>query len=185
MTLNDNVGSCIEGFVKIWCPKTGKIFLNKRNAIHAENLSQSITQCITNNSGYISEMHFGNGGTTTDAIGNIIYRNTNTSGSGSDLYAPTHYKVVEQNENNNDVNNKIEFSHTADTNYSDIIITATIAINEPVVNESYSFDELGLKSKGDSQGTGLLLSHVIFHPITKNSTNEVQVVYTIRFRIGL
>ena len=42
MNFLDMAAYSIEGFVKIWCPDTGEIFVNKRNAIHAENLSLSI-----------------------------------------------------------------------------------------------------------------------------------------------
>ena len=47
----------------------------------------------------------------------------------------------------------------------------------------YVFDELGIKATpelGESAGTGLLLTHVIFHPVQKSLNRIIEVVYTIR-----
>lgn len=187
MNLNDSAEYMVEGHIKIWCPNTGIILLNKRNAIHNENMSLIIAASLFNNN-YINELHLGNGGTTIDSVGNIAYKITNTTGLNADLYNNLYYKNIVSN---SDQFNKIETTHTNDTNYSDIIITATLEVNEPDVNSNllnsnneFIFDEIGLKSYSDTPGSGKLLTHVIFHPITKTLTNQVQIVYTLRFRIG-
>jgi hypothetical protein len=46
-------------------------------------------------------------------------------------------------------------------------------------NESYVFDELGLKSYSPN-GTGRLLTHVIFHPVQKSLNRLIQIDYTVR-----
>ena len=46
------------------------------------------------------------------------------------------------------------------------------------------FDELGLKGKAATLGAGLLLTHVIFHPVQKSANRLIQVVYTLRIRVG-
>lgn len=186
MNFLDMAAYSIEGFVKIWCPDTGEIFVNKRNAIHAENLSLSIANALSEKTQFISEIHFGNGGTTTDSVGNIVYRTTNTSETNADLYAPFYYKVIDKSDTTNNSTpslNKTEVTHTSDTNYSDLTVTATIGTDEPILGTSFIFDELGLKSKGSTLGSGNLLTHVIFNPVTKQATNTAQVVYTLRFRI--
>jgi hypothetical protein len=208
MELKDISASNIEGHLKIWDPCSGQIFLNKRNAIHFENMSQVIANALANNNKYISEMHFGNGGSTIDNVGNITYRLPQITGQEANLYNPTFFKIIDQNNTayNTDVTaNKMEVSHTEGFNYSDIIITATLAYNEPDatdttfnltgnsqsnldnandINGDFVFDELGLKSNGEGLGLGLLLTHVIFHPIQKSANRVIQVVYTLRFRIG-
>ena len=180
-------GYGVEGFVKIWCPESGEIFVNKRNSIHAENLSIAITNSLALKQNIINELHFGNGGTTVDSVGNIVYKSTINSGSSADLYSSTYYKVIDISDTTNNTTpslNKTEVLHTEDTNYSDITVTATIGTNEPTNGQNFIFDEIGLKSKGSALGNGKLLTHVIFNPVTKQANNTVQVVYTLRFRIS-
>jgi hypothetical protein len=59
-------GLCkIEGFVKIHDPQTGEVLLDKKNAIHYENISLAMAQTLSDrNVGYIYEMAFGNGGSS-------------------------------------------------------------------------------------------------------------------------
>jgi len=53
----------------------------------------------------------------------------------------------------------------------------------PSATSYYIFDELGLTSY-NSTGKGLLLSHVIFHPIQKALNRAIEVIYTIRIVMG-
>jgi hypothetical protein len=54
--------------------------------------------------------------------------------------------------------------------------------NSTNMEDSYVFDELGIKSWSDSgiPDTGKLLTHVIFHPIQKSLNRLIQIDYTIR-----
>ena len=45
--------------------------------------------------------------------------------------------------------------------------------------EIFVFDELGLKSY-DPNGTGKLLTHVVFHPVQKSLNRLLQIDYTVR-----
>ena len=191
---NETSGIELSGHIKIHNPETGEVFVNKRNAIHYENFSLALAQSISNQGqGYISEMAFGNGGTSVDPTGVITYLPTNTSGSNSSLYNQTYYKVVDNNStyNTDPTRNRIEIRHVSGTVYSDIFVTCTLDYGEPSgqqafdnttnFNDTYVFDELGLKVwNGSTIDQGNLITHVIFHPIQKSLNRLIQIDYTIR-----
>ena len=73
-TPNDQSGVMMSGHIKIWDPESGEVIEDKRNAIHYENFSQALAKSIANRTtGFIEEMHFGNGGTSVDTTGIITY----------------------------------------------------------------------------------------------------------------
>ena len=201
--MKDNLNLNIDGHVKIWDPNTKEVFVNKHNAINPETMSTLIASAIvsTGNS-YISEMHFGNGGTIIDTNGNITYKdvvtNVETLGRSADLFNPTYFKVVDTSDIVNNIdpdNNYITSSHVEGSRYTDIIVTCTLNQDEPVDQQlqdsetdftgQYVFNELGLKSKNPDGtiGTGSLLTHIVFHPVQKSANRVIQVVYTLRIRI--
>ena len=70
----DYSGVCMTGHIKIWDPETGEVIVDKRNAIHYENMSQSLANSLANKTtGFVHEMAFGNGGTSVDPTGIITY----------------------------------------------------------------------------------------------------------------
>lgn len=189
---NENVGFHVEGHIKIWYPETGEVAIDKRNAIHYENMSISLAESLGNEGkGFIYEMVFGNGGTTVDPTGIITYLTPNTIGINSSLYNETYAKVVDDRSANNidPVRNKIETRHLTGTNYTDIVVTCLLDYGEPADQEAfdnatfsespYVFDELGLRSYNPN-GTGRLLTHVIFHPVQKSLNRLIQIDYTVR-----
>jgi hypothetical protein len=190
----DLSGIHIEGHIKIHNPETGEVFINKRNAIHYENMSISLAESIANaGQGFIYEMAFGNGGTTIDPTGIITYLTPNSTGTNASLYNETYTKVVDDRASVNidPIRNKIETRHVTGTNYTDVFITCLLDYGEPSNQEAfdtstnsdgtYIFDELGLKSY-DSSGQGRLLTHVIFHPVQKSLNRLIQVDYTVRIQ---
>ena len=48
-------------------------------------------------------------------------------------------------------------------------------------NSQYVFDELGLRSY-NTDGTSLLLTHVVFHPVLKSLNRLIQIDYTVRIQ---
>ncbi len=189
---NENVGFHVEGHIKIWYPETGEVAIDKRNAIHYENMSISLAESLGNEGkGFIYEMVFGNGGTTVSDAGIITYLTPNTVGINSGLYNETYAKVVDDRSANNidPVRNKIETRHLTGTNYTDIVVTCLLDYGEPGDQEAfdnatfsespYVFDELGLRSYSPS-GQGRLLTHVIFHPVQKSLNRLIQIDYTVR-----
>ena len=194
MQSKETTGVHIEGHIKIHNPETGEVFINKRNAIHYENISIALAQSIANSGqGFIYEMAFGNGGTAVDPTGIITYLTANSTGSNASLYNQTYSKVVDDRSSNNTdpTRNFIETRHVTGTNYTDVFITCLLDYGEPSgqqafdnandSNSSYIFDELGLKSYSTT-GQSLLLTHVIFHPVQKSLNRLIQIDYTVRIQ---
>jgi hypothetical protein len=197
---NETGGMVIQGHIKIFDPESGEVYIDKRNAIHYENLSEAIAYTLANKGqSYIYEMHFGNGGTSIDPTGIINYLPSNTNTSNSNLYNPTFAKIVDDTStlNADPTRNKIEIRHTPGRVYSDIVISCLLDYGEPsgqaafdnstTLNETYTFDELGLKARSTDGSSGLtttgkLLTHVVFHPVQKSLNRLIQIDYTVRIQ---
>ena len=190
--LNDKSGVVVKGHIKIHDPNTGEVYVDKRNAIHYENMSIALAESLANQGqGMIYEMSFGNGGTSVDPTGVITYLTPNSTGTNASLYNQTFTKVVDDRSTSNTdpVRNKIETRHVSGTNYTDIVVTCLLDYGEPEGQDAfdtatdtenlYVFDELGLKSYSPS-GEGRLITHVIFHPVQKSLNRLVQIDYTVR-----
>ena len=190
---NETGGFNFEGHIKIHDPETKEIFVDKRNAIHYENMSVAMVNSLSNQGyGTVYQMIFGTGGTTVDPTGLITYLTPNTIGVNSSLYNQTYQKVVDQNaiENQDPVRNKMEIRHISGATYSDIVISCLLDYGEPLEQEAFDnsvdmngefvFDELGLKSIGQDGTEGKLLTHVVFHPVQKSLNRLLQIDYTIR-----
>lgn len=192
---DENGGFHIEGHIKIFDPESKEVFVDKRNAIHFENMSEALAQSLANQvQGFVHEMHFGNGGTSVDPTGIITYLPANSTGSSADLYNPTYYKVVDANSalNTDPSRNKMEIRHTPGLVYTDILVSCLLDYGEPAgqqafdnttdFNDEFVFDELGLKSWSGTVGEGKLLTHVVFHPVQKSLNRLIQIDYTVRIQ---
>lgn len=190
----DYSGLHIEGHIKIWYPETGEIAVNKRNAIHYENISIALAESIADaGQGFIYSMAFGNGGTSVDPTGIITYLTPNSTGTNASLYNQTYSKVVNDRASANldPTRNKIETRHVTGKNYTDVFVTCLLDYGEPSGqlafdntsnNDSeYVFDELGLVSYSTT-GNPRLLTHVIFHPVQKSLNRLIQIDYTVRIQ---
>jgi hypothetical protein len=190
--MQDNNGVLIQGHIKIFDPTTNEVYVNKRNAIHYENMSIALAESLSNaGQGFIYEMSFGNGGTSVDPTGIITYLTPNSTGTNASLYNQTYTKVVDDRSVNNSdpARNFLETRHVTGTNYTDIVVSCLLDYGEPEgqdafdtasdTNNSYVFDELGLRSYSTS-GTGRLITHVIFHPVQKSLNRLIQIDYTVR-----
>ena len=190
--IKENNGVLLQGHIKIHDPDSGHVFVNKRNAIHYENMSLALAESLANaGQGFVNSMVFGNGGTSIDPTGIITYLTPNSTGTNASLYNQTFSKVVDDRSVSNldPIRNKIETRHVNGTNYTDVLVTCLLDYGEPsgqdaVDNASnseglYVFDELGLMSYSPS-GTGNLLTHVIFHPVQKSLNRLIQIDYTVR-----
>jgi hypothetical protein len=185
----------IEGFVKIHNPITGEVLVDKKNAIHYENISIALAQTLSDrNLGYIYSMAFGNGGSSVDPTGVITYLPPNTTGQNADLYNETYSKVVNDNSaaNTDPENNKMTVLHTPGNVYTDILVTCLLDYGEPPQQQAFDnstnfngefvFDELGLKSWNGAVDNLRLITHVIFHPVQKSLNRQIQIDYTLRIQ---
>lgn len=190
---NENGGFHVEGHIKIFDPESKEVFIDKRNAIHYENMSVAMANSLSNQGqGFIHSMVFGNGGTIVDPTGLITYLTPNTNGVNSSLYNQTYSKVVDGNFtglNSDPTRNKMEIRHISGATYTDIVVSCLLDYGEPAaqdafdnstdLNSDFVFDELGLRGY-DPSGTGKLLTHVVFHPVQKSLNRLIQIDYTIR-----
>ena len=190
--MQDTNGVLVQGHIKIFDPESKKVYIDKRNAIHYENMSIALAESLSNaGAGFIYEMSFGNGGTSVDPTGIITYLTPNSTGTNATLYNQTYTKVVDDRSVNNTdpVRNKTEIRHLSGTNYTDIVVSCLLDYGEPNGQDAfdtassqtnnYVFDELGLRSYS-STGTGRLITHVIFHPVQKSLNRLIQIDYTVR-----
>ena len=190
--LLDKSGVLVQGHIKIFNPETNEILIDKRNAIHYENMSIALAESLANaGQGFVYEMAFGNGGTSVDPTGIITYLTPNSTGTNASLYNQTYKKVVDDRSATNvdPSRNKIETRHVTGTSYTDIVVNCLLDYGEPNGQEandtatntesSFVFDELGLVSYSPT-GDGRLLTHVIFHPVQKSLNRLIQIDYTVR-----
>lgn len=189
----------IEGFLKIFDPSTGEVLVDKKNAIHYENISIAIAQTLSNRGfGSVYKMAFGNGGASIDETGIITYLPPNTTGQNAALYNQTYTKVVDDTNilNTNPTRNKMSINHTAGKVYTDIVVQCLLDYSEPPgqlafdngtqMESQFVFDEIGLLSYNGTDNVGneltKLLTHVIFHPVQKSLNRQIQVDYTVRIQ---
>ena len=183
----------ITGHVLIRDTETKEVFVNKKNAIHNENMSVALAKSLANKSdGPIFSMFFGNGGATVNGLGIITYLPPNITGATANLYNPTYHEIVDENRLAPTDNNMI-VTHTQNALFSDIIITTVLGFGEPAGQSSFDdatdteqefiFDEIGLKTFNSDPNAGLLLTHVIFNPVQKSLNRSIEVKYTLRIQM--
>jgi hypothetical protein len=185
----------IQGHVLIHDPNSGEVLVDKRNAIHYENISVAMAQTLSDrNLGYIYEMAFGNGGSSVDPTGVITYLPPNTTGTNASLYNQTYQKVVNDNSaaNLDPLNNKMTVLHVPNTVYTDILVTCLLDYGEPPQQQAFDnstnfngefvFDELGLRVWNGAADNLKLITHVIFHPVQKSLNRQIQIDYTLRIQ---
>ena len=184
MQTKDATGIHIEGHIKIFDPESKEIYINKRNAIHYENMSIALANTMANTGqGTVYQMAFGNGGTAVDPTGIITYLTPNSSGSNASLYNQQYAKVVDAtNSNNTDpTRNYIQVRHVTGTNYTDIFVTCLLDYgdgngiqqafdNATSTNSSFVFDELGLVGYPGADATSTGLSFLTRADLTKSSS---------------
>lgn len=194
---NEFGGLHIQGHIKIYDPETNEVFIDKRNAIHYENFSIGLAQAMSNQGqGFIAEMCFGNGGSRIDPTGIITYLTPNSVGLNASLYNQTYIKNIDANSSLNldPARNFMEIRHITGTAYTDILVSCLLDYGEPSgqmafdnstdMDGAYVFDELGLRaySPDNIEGNGMLLTHVIFHPVQKSLNRLLQIDYTVRIQ---
>lgn len=194
-----NLSYKVEGFLKIYDPNDGEVFVEKKNAINYENMSEAIADTLSSRGiGEIFQMAFGNGGAAVDQTGVITYLPPNTTGQNAALYNQTYAKIVDDTSvfNLDPTRNKMTVFHTTGRTYTDILVQCLLDYGEPSGQDAfdnstqtdsvYVFDELGLLSNYGTDNSGdiitRLLTHVIFHPVQKSLNRQIQIDYTVRIQ---
>jgi hypothetical protein len=189
----------IEGFLKIYDPNSMEVFVDKKNAINYENMSEALADTLSNRGyGEIYQMAFGNGGASVDETGIITYLPPNTVGQNAALYNETYAKIVDDTSvfNLDPTRNKMTVNHTSGRLYTDILVQCLLDYGEPAgqgafdnstqTDSSFIFDELGLLANYGTDNDGniitRLLTHVIFHPVQKSLNRQIQIDYTVRIQ---
>lgn len=186
--MNSTANINIQGFIKVIDLETQQVIFQGENAMNPETMSIVIANMLQgNNSRYIYELHFGNGGIIDSNTIKDVNENLDL-GTVADLYNPLYFKVVDANDSiNNPENNRnfINVEHFDGLTYTDLIVTCTLEKNEPEsLSGNITFNEIGLKSRGASgPNSGYLLTHYAGENVVKTSTNSIQVVYTLRIRL--
>lgn len=133
--VDDKAGIKMSGHILIRDAETKEEIINKRNAIHYGNMANMIANALTNQSGaYLHYMAFGNGATSVDSAGKVIYKAPRVSEAyenSATLYSRTYQKVV----SNNTATDKIEIIPGA--SYTDLKITCTLGYNEPAAQDTF------------------------------------------------
>lgn len=189
----------MDGFLKIYDPKSMEVFVDKHNAINYENMSEALADTLSSRGyGEIYQMAFGNGGASVDDTGVITYLPPNVTGQNAALYNQTYAKIVDDTSvfNLDPTRNKMTVLHTTGKFYTDILVQCLLDYGEPAgqaafdnstqTDNAYIFDELGLLANygTDSEGSVVtrLLTHVIFHPVQKSLNRQIQIDYTLRIQ---
>jgi len=189
----------IDGFLKIYDPNNGEVFVEKNNAINYENMSEAIADTLSSRGiGEIFQMAFGNGGASVDETGVITYLPPNTTGQNASLYSQSYEKIVDDTSvfNLDPTRNKMTVFHTTGKMFTDIVVQCLLDYGEPAgqaafdnstqTDSSFVFDELGLLANygTDSEGDVItkLLTHVVFHPVQKSLNRQIQIDYTVRIQ---
>ncbi len=189
----------VEGFIKIHDPNNGEVFVDKKNAINYETMSEAIADTLSSRGyGEIYEMAFGNGGASVSDTGVITYLPPNVTGQNAALYNQTYAKIVDDTSvfNLDPTRNKMTVTHTTGKYYTDILVQCLLDYGEPSgqaafdnstqTDSSYIFDELGLLANYGTDSSGQiitrLLTHVIFHPVQKSLNRQIQIDYTVRIQ---
>lgn len=197
----ENLITGVQGFVNIKDKETGEI-LAKSNAVHYGNITAAIATALTGgDAGHITYMAFGNGGTTIDASGVIVYKDTNTSELGdtnATLYNTTYGRLLDGSNVATDI---------TESSYADIVVSVTLVQSEPPDQDlidtgnglgEYIFDEIALWSGVSSDSSGYdaatkiftpdeearMITHVIFHPVQKAANRIIEIEYTLRIQMG-
>ena len=194
-----NLSYKISGFLKVYDPNNGEVFVDKNNSINYETMSEAIADTLSSRGyGEIYQMAFGSGGSSVDSTGVITYLPPNVTGQNAALYNQTYAKIVDDTSvfNLDPTRNKMTVFHTSGNLYSDILVQCLLDYGEPSgqaafdnstqTEAPYIFNELGLLANYGTDSTGTvitrLLTHVIFHPVQKSLNRQIQIDYTVRIQ---
>ena len=101
INIQDNTKVKVDGHVLITDVDSGTVLLDKHNDINYQNIALAMANTLTTKSDTsgrpfaIKRMVFGNGGTSVDNDGNVVYNAVNVAGSTDTLYNRSYHKVLD------------------------------------------------------------------------------------------
>lgn len=182
----------MDGHVVIKDADTQMVLADRHNAINFEVASYAMALSLAHRpNGHIMQVVFGNGASSVSAVGGVTYLPPNITGMDAQLYNQTYSKFVDDLSplNTDTINNFLRVNHALGNTYSDVVVTTLLDYNEPTGqlatdatdNEgTFVFDEIGIKTYDTTNAMGMMLSHVIFHPVQKSLNRRIEVIYTFR-----
>lgn len=190
--VKEGLVTVVHGHVNIKDKNTGEVLADKDNAIHLYNMGKAIARGLANELNFqVYKVSLGNGGTTVNSSGDIIYNSPRVSPTDTNIYNETYSEIVDESSGAPSGNQVFSTFGTLPVTTSLVTIVLTLSANEPAgqlltdgttpsnINDPYVFDELGLKT-----GDDLLLSHLIFSPIEKTANRELIITYTLTISVS-
>lgn len=208
----ENMFGDMIGHVKIRDKATREILVDKYNKIHFGNMSWAVASALSGKSeGHIAYMLFGNGGSTVDGSGKILYRAPNVStlqDPNALPYNTTFFKALSVFVEGSTTTNYIRVLDSTE-NFADLQVVVSLEFNEPIgqpvddttqnISNDFVFDEIALFTQttsalstyvdpatlqGELPGGGRMVTHVVFHPQQKAQNRELEIEYTVRVQMG-
>jgi len=184
-------GDNISSVITLRDKDTKDVLFYGHNAIHIGNLIVALgNSFIGDNSYFLDTMAFGSGATSITPDGQVFYRNKNVSSMydpTADLYNLTYQKTFSNLASTNTVVGNNVMGVISEQGHFDLNIVSTLDYGEPSqqdleaigveMDAPYVFDEIALKTNN-----GLMISHLIMHPIMKAANRAIEVEYTVRLQ---
>lgn len=184
--MNSNFNINAVGAIRIVDALSGDVVLEKKNAIHPQNLAQVIARGLaSDDNSSVFTLAFGNGGTFYNSSQQLVYRPPNIVGAAT-LYNETYAVQVDDKDSGTLTTNSVVSSASPAPAISSVVtVQAVLSPSEPNgqavsdnqttdPNSPFIFDEMCLKSKD-----GLMLSHLVFSPIEKTANRAFLIIYTL------
>lgn len=184
----------VTGHVVIEDKDTGEVLVDKKNAIHPQNMARIFARGLANETNsHIFRLALGNGGTHINAGLSINYLQPNIIGSNASLYNKTYEEIVDDKHVNVGVGNSAVSSPSPEPALTSVVtVTLELSGNEPAgqatsdgettnPDSAFTFDELGLFT---SDQAPLMLSHLIFSPVEKTANRSIVITYTLTISVS-
>jgi hypothetical protein len=190
--MNNTLKVNVAGHVLIQDAKSLEIILDKKNAVHSQNMALAIGKSFAHIAdGFVSKMGFGNGGSFFNLFSVINYRSPNVTGTDAAMYNKTYEVQVDGRVIGTPAaNSVIALPAPAPSTATLIVVTAYLTGAEPVgqavsdnlttnPDATYVFDEISLLTSA-----GSLLTHVIFSPVEKTANRSFLITYTLTLSVS-
>jgi len=183
----------VTGFVTVRDIDTKDVLREEQNAIHVGNLIVALGNTLIGNDDYfLNTMSFGSGATSITPDGQVFYRNKNVSSlydPTAELYNLTYQKTLSNMSSATIIDGNNIVGVTSESGHFDINVICTLDYGEPsdqdleatgtIMDGPYIFDEIAMKTSN-----GLMVSHLVMHPVQKAANRAIEVEYTIRLQMA-